>query len=70
MATGAGVEVPDWLDHLSATVDRVLEEAETGGLAPDDKRQVMPSSLAEPLNWSRLPWPDLLSAVSKKQGRL
>jgi len=70
VATGAGVEVPDWLDHLSATVDRVLEEAETGGLAPDDQRHVMPSSLAEPLYWSRLPWPQLLDAVSKKQGRL
>ena len=70
VAAGAGVEVPDWLDHLSATVDRVLEEAETGGLAPDDQRHVMPSSLAEPLCWSRLPWLQLLDAVSKKQGRL
>ena len=70
VATGAGVEVPDWLDHLSATVDRVLEEAEAGGLVSDDQRQVMPSSLAEPLCWSRLPWPQLLEVVSRKQGRL
>ena len=70
VATGSGVEVPDWLDRLSVTVDRVLEEAETGGLALDSERQVMPSTLAEPLHWSRLSWPQLLDAVSKKQGRV
>ena len=70
IATGSGVEVPDWLERLSVTVDRVLEEAETGGLALDGERQVMPSTLAEPLHWSRLSWPQLLNAVSKKQGRL
>ena len=70
VAAGSGVEVPDWLDRLSITVDRVLEEAETGGLALDSERQVMPSTLAEPLHWSWLSWSQLLDAVSKKQGRV
>jgi hypothetical protein len=70
VATGSGVEVPDWLDRLSVTVDRVLEEAETGGIALDSERQVMPSTLAEPLHWSWLSWSQLLDAVSKKQGRV
>lgn len=69
IATGSGVEVPDWLDQLSGTVDRVLEEAETGGLPTTVERPLLPTNLAESLNWSRLPWSALLAAVSKKQGR-
>lgn len=69
VASGSGVEVPDWLDHLSITVDRALDEVESGGLPTTADRPLLPTSLAESLSWSRLPWATLLTAVSRKQGR-
>ena len=66
MASGSGVEVPDWLEHLSAGVDRAIEEAEVGGLDADGERPLLPAAVAEVLGWEQLPWNELLAAVSRK----
>ena len=70
MASGSGVEVPDWLEQLSAGVDRAIEEAEAGGLrAEANERPLLPASLADVLSWNRLTWNDLLAAVSRQKGQ-
>jgi hypothetical protein len=66
MASGSGVEVPDWLEQLSAGVDRAIEEAEVGGLDADGERPLLPAAVADVLGWEQLPWNELLAAVSRK----
>ena len=62
LASGSGVEVPDWLEQLGAAVDRAIGTAEAGGgLAggePDRGR------LPEALPWLPLPWDSLQAALA------
>jgi len=69
MASGSGVEVPDWLEQLSVGVDRAIEEAEAGGLDPEGGRPLLPAALADVLSWNRLPWNELLTVVSRQKGQ-
>jgi len=68
-ASGSGVEVPDWLEQLSTSVDRAVEEAEVGGSEAAGGRPLLPAGLADSLSWSQLPWNMLLTAVSPRKGR-
>jgi len=56
VASGSGVEVPEWLERLRTCVERGLERAEAGRPEGD---AAAPVSLAEAVPMSRLPWADL-----------
>jgi hypothetical protein len=57
VASGSGVEVPDWLDRLGALVDRALERHEVGLAGqPADGRE---GWLAGAVPWVPVSWDDL-----------
>lgn len=63
VASGAGVEVPEWLERLTDRVDRSLERADgegsmTGGLS---RR----GSLPDAVPWLAMPWEALRDALTK-----
>jgi hypothetical protein len=63
VASGAGVEVPEWLERLTDRVDRSLERADgegtvTGGLS---RR----GSLPDAVPWLAMPWEALRDALAK-----
>ena len=57
LASGSGVEVPAWLDHLGTAVDRGLERAEAGQSS---------GRLPESIPWSPLSWDALHAALAKE----
>ncbi|MFM9058378.1 MAG: hypothetical protein ACKOSQ_04535 [Planctomycetaceae bacterium] len=63
VASGSGVEVPEWLERLSAAVDRSLDRAAAGafdpGALPDRGR------LPHAIPWVALPWESLLAALER-----
>jgi hypothetical protein len=61
VASGSGVEIPDWLERLGTTVDAEIERADvaigsggTGGL---------PGALPDAVPWRPLPWAELQQAL-------
>jgi hypothetical protein len=56
VASGSGVEVPEWLERLRSGVERSLERAEAGGL---EESKTILSALAEAVPLARMPWVDL-----------
>ena len=56
VASGSGVEVPEWLDRLRNCVDRGLERAEAGGL---EETATTPTAIAEAVPLVSVPWVDL-----------
>jgi hypothetical protein len=58
VASGSGVEVPDWLERLGGAVDRTLEAAESRGGAPGaagfDQGRLPEAVPWRPLAWGRL----------------
>ncbi len=64
VASGSGVEVPAWLDHLTTAVDRALERADAGLSAGV---LVGPAAvrLPEAVPWMPLPWDMLHAALAK-----
>jgi hypothetical protein len=61
LASGSGVEVPGWLDHLGTAVDRALERADAGLAAGPP-----PGRLPDSIPWRHLPWADLHAALARK----
>jgi len=58
LASGSGVEVPEWLERLGNVVDRSLERAEAG--APwQSSAGLLPDSVP----WLDLPWESLRAAL-------
>ncbi|MFM7107122.1 MAG: hypothetical protein ACKOZU_00675, partial [Planctomycetaceae bacterium] len=61
VASGSGVEVPEWLERLTAAVDRQLDRAAAGGFdagaRPDRGR------LPHAVPWVALPWEALHAAL-------
>jgi hypothetical protein len=69
VASGSGVEVPDWLERLGGAVDRALEAAESRGGAPGDVGFDR-GRLPEAVPWRPLPWDRLQAALDfDKDGR-
>jgi hypothetical protein len=63
VASGSGVEVPDWLERLGAAVDRTLETAESRGFAPG-AAGLDPGRLPEAVPWRPLAWDNLQAALA------
>lgn len=60
LASGSGVEVPEWLDRLSAAVDAAIERADAAGDAPGGS---LPESLADAVPWVPLDWATLQASL-------
>jgi hypothetical protein len=64
VASGSGVEVPEWLERLSATVDATIERADaTSGASTDLGDQSSLDSIAAAVPWLPLGWPRLRTAL-------
>jgi hypothetical protein len=57
VASGAGVEVPDWLDRLGGVVDAAINRADLSGRRAGNS--VMPESFAAVVPWRVLSWESL-----------
>ncbi len=70
VASGSGVEVPEWLERLGAAVDQTLERAEAGW---GDRRAAAgqpggdrpPGRLPDAVPWVTMPWETLHAALSR-----
>jgi hypothetical protein len=62
VASGSGVEVPDWLERLGSTVDRAIERHDAGPAA--GSAIPPPTTLADGVPWVPLPWDSLRSALA------
>jgi len=61
VASGSGVEVPDWLERFGQAVDRALEEAEA--TPRGDPPMPVPGTLAAAVPLRPLPWPLVVAAL-------
>ena len=59
VASGSGVEVPEWLDRLGAAVDRGLEQVEAGVF---DGTAATPTRLPDAIPWVAVSWDALTAA--------
>jgi hypothetical protein len=66
VASGSGVEVPDWLERLGAAVDRALEMAESRG--PAHGVGLDRGRLPEAVPWKPLAWDRLQAALAFDKG--
>jgi hypothetical protein len=64
VASGSGVEVPAWLDHLTTTVDRAIDRADAG-LSAGGLIGPAAVRLPDTLPWMPLPWDALHAALAK-----
>ncbi|MFM7244027.1 MAG: hypothetical protein ACKO40_07610 [Planctomycetaceae bacterium] len=62
LASGSGVEVPDWLERLSQAVERATEDADALPRHGHDTVRV-PTTLAAAVPWLPMPWPRLTAAL-------
>jgi antitoxin (DNA-binding transcriptional repressor) of toxin-antitoxin stability system len=64
VASGSGVEVPEWLERLSAAVDAAIERSDaTAGTSPVVVEPEALDSIASAVPWLPLDWPDLRKAL-------
>ncbi|MBU6308510.1 MAG: hypothetical protein KJS77_02055 [Planctomycetes bacterium] len=61
VASGSGVEVPEWLERLSSAVDRAIERADA---SPRGTAGPPAAGLPESVPWVRLPWDALKAALA------
>jgi len=61
VASGSGVEVPEWLERLGGLVDAEIGRAELGSRA--GRAAMPPVSLPDAVPWRPLPWPELRQAL-------
>ena len=61
--SGAGVEVPVWLDRLGTAVDRAIERADTGLPARDAGPAA--GRLPDALPWAAIDWAELHALIAK-----
>jgi len=66
VASGSGVEVPDWLERLGSAVDRALEVAESRG--PTHGAGLDRGRLPEAVPWKPLAWDRLQAALAFDKG--
>ncbi|MFM7413716.1 MAG: hypothetical protein ACKO6E_10995, partial [Planctomycetota bacterium] len=62
VASGSGVEVPEWLERLSAAVDRAIER--TGAAAHGGTMPRPAAGLPQSVPWATLPWDALKAALA------
>jgi hypothetical protein len=62
IASGSGVEVPDWLERLGSAVDRALERA---GVEAGVSRKSAAGRLPDSIAWQPLRWEALQAALAK-----
>jgi hypothetical protein len=64
VASGSGVEVPEWLERLGAAVDRAIERADAaprrGGAAGR-----IATSLPDCIRWLPVPWSAVHAALAE-----
>jgi len=62
VASGSGVEVPEWLERFGQAVDQAIEEADA---APRHNRGAarVPTMLATAVPWLPMPWTQLTAAL-------
>lgn len=60
LASGSGVEVPDWLERLGGAVDRAIERADAG-----PPQQLRLGTLPDAVPWAPLPWEALHAALAR-----
>jgi hypothetical protein len=65
VASGSGVEVPEWLERLSVAVDKAIEKVEAGGFDPRAVTAAEQTSLPAAVPWTPLPWDALHAALAK-----
>ena len=63
LASGSGVEVPDWLERLGVAVERALERADAGQAG-----WVRAGTLPDALRWQHLPWDRLEALLGADEG--
>jgi len=63
VASGSGVEVPDWLDRLGVAIDRAIERADAG-TAAGRAAATPPTSLPDGVPWAHVPWDALREALA------
>ncbi|MFM7412691.1 MAG: hypothetical protein ACKO6E_05730 [Planctomycetota bacterium] len=61
VASGSGVEVPEWLDRFGQAVDRAIKEAEATPRGVPPTR--VPSTLAAAVPLLPMPWPLVIAAL-------
>jgi hypothetical protein len=62
VASGSGVEVPEWLERLSSAVDRAIERADASPRGTAGPQPV--AGLPESIPWVKLPWDVLKAALA------
>jgi len=66
VASGSGVEVPEWLDHLTAAVDAAIERADvTAGSAASSRGETLTDAIADVVPWVPLDWDRLRAALGE-----
>ncbi len=63
VASGSGVEVPEWLERLSNAVDRALDRAAAGGFDPGAHPER--GRLPDAVPWVGMPWDALVVALER-----
>jgi hypothetical protein len=63
VASGSGVEVPDWLERLGVAVDRALDRGHSGGF--DRRSRPEGGRLPDAVPWLPMPWDALHAALEK-----
>jgi len=63
VASGSGVEVPEWLERLTNRVDRALERAELEAVMPSTFTRA--ASVADAVPWVAIPWSHLQASLAK-----
>jgi hypothetical protein len=63
VASGSGVEVPDWLERLAAAVERAFERCRSGGF--ERRSRPTSGSLPEAVPWLAVPWDSLRAALAE-----
>jgi len=61
VASGSGVEVPEWLERLGAVVDAEIEQAELAGT--ERRATALPVALPAAVPWRPLPWENLRQSL-------
>jgi len=65
VASGSGVEVPEWLERLSARVDRAAEKMEAGSFEPRSVAAAERTSLPEAVPWVPMAWDAVHAALAE-----
>ena len=63
LASGSGVEVPEWLERLGTAVDHAIDRANAAPARTAGSARV-PTGLPECVTWVPTPWESLAAALA------